>query len=246
MISRLHGWAVLHLPAVLLLLVLGSSCGGSSSAPTPADPPRAVVVVTAVDASGERSGVGGYAYPITIHLREQAGVGATMSAVELSFLRDGAAIGLLTLADAFIVTRRLEPNGTLSSRTIIAADENGGPFATAVQAVVTFTDDKSNTGTASGTGTIAPLPPAPITYRLFGTVLKDADNKALSGATVRVLTAPNANRQVSTGADGQYSLTGLIPGPLTVRFSAEGYESQQTSATLSKDLLLDVKLKRTK
>ncbi len=157
---HLHGWAVLRLVAVLLLLVLGSSCGGSPSSPTPSDPPRAVVVVSAVDASGQRNGVG-YEYPITVHLHEQAGVGATMAALELTFLKDGGAIGRLTLRDAFIVTSRLEPRGTLSSRTIIAADENGGPFATAVQAVVSFTDDKSNTGTASGTGTIAPLGPAP-------------------------------------------------------------------------------------
>ena len=116
------------LPALIVLTL--ANCGGDSpSAPTPApSAAKAVVAVSSIDVTGSRAGAG-YEYRLTVNLREQGGLGATMSALEISFLKDGTAVGRATITDPFTVTR-VGANSALASRRILVTDENGGDFAT--------------------------------------------------------------------------------------------------------------------
>jgi len=62
---------------------------------------------------------------------------------------------------------------------------------------------------------------------LFGTVTDQGDNNAVSGVTVVV-----GRTSVVTGDEGDYILTGLIPGEYDVTFSKPGYRSAEVQVVL--------------
>ncbi|HET8901540.1 MAG TPA: TonB-dependent receptor [Holophagaceae bacterium] len=60
------------------------------------------------------------------------------------------------------------------------------------------------------------------TGNLTGTVKETGTNKPIAGARV-VVHAPQGDRNTVTGADGAFRFAQLIPGPVTVEVSADGY-----------------------
>jgi len=76
---------------------------------------------------------------------------------------------------------------------------------------------------------------------LRGTVTDAVTDKTLSGVSVTVEENGEVVDSVSTSVSGIYS-TSLIPGTYTLTFSAEGYEPESRTVTLTEDTTLDVQL----
>lgn len=98
---------------------------------------------------------------------------------------------------------------------------------------------------------VTPLPPAPdsppsgvTTVSLSGTV----SNAAASGSTpvaharIDIFSGADSGRSAATDGAGHYEIAGLTSGPLSVRASADGYDSQSRDATLSANVVIDFAL----
>ena len=64
-----------------------------------------------------------------------------------------------------------------------------------------------------------PTPPPGPTTTVTGRVTNSADHNPIAGAAVRI-----GNAVDTTGADGGFELTGVVPGSVTLRCTAPGYE----------------------
>src|SRR2546428_12585790 len=86
--------------AAAMALASCAACGGQrASAPTSTPPPsgatvRAKLEVTSVTVTGESSPAG-YAYRTVVHLKETAGMAATIASIDLKFLSGGATVASL-------------------------------------------------------------------------------------------------------------------------------------------------------
>lgn len=78
---------------------------------------------------------------------------------------------------------------------------------------------------------LAPRPAAAQNASINGFVSDNLGNP-VSAATVRAITGPSAGRQTSTGSNGQYQLTNLVPGSYTFSAIKTGFQTSTRSATL--------------
>ena len=74
---------------------------------------------------------------------------------------------------------------------------------------------------------LIPIPVGSIT----GTVINSENSEAISGATVTV----DTGQSTTTGADGTYTITDVPTGDRLVTASADGFESQTTTATVTEN-----------
>jgi hypothetical protein len=224
--------------AILSLLI--PACGGSSSSPAAAStaPPtlRANVGITSITVSGEARAVG-QAYRVTVHLHESAGTAATIVAVDLTFM-NGAAVILSSHYDQPISdsSNVCPANGSVDTREFVIVDADAShAYAATAQAKVTFTDSSTAVGTATGTAGVPALsapPPPPQTFTLTGVITDMNTHAGIVGASLNVLTGPNAGKTAVTDSTGTYVMLGLVADSFRLRASASDYDPGEQGVTV--------------
>jgi hypothetical protein len=203
-------------------------------------PNRATVVITSMDVTSEAVGATGNSQTIIFHLRETGGVGATIAAVDF-MLGNGSASADTSHINSPMTdsANRLPPYGTADSRRLTANDVTGRfPYPTSVQANVSFSDDKGNTGMASGSTNVPPLP-SPSQATVTGTVTDATYGGVVPNITVKATDAAHAGKVATTNSMGSYSMTGVATGDLTLSASASGYQTSTKTATVTGDTQID-------
>ena len=89
-----------------------------------------------------------------------------------------------------------------------------------------------------------PPPPTAPTWSLTGRLLNDDDNSPLKGGRIEVLDGPDAGRSTQTGDDGTFRIEGLREGQISVRASAQDFESQTRQITLTSNQVAEFELRR--
>jgi len=233
------------LTAILTALLFAAACTKNSpSAPsTPGAATKANVSITSVSVTAAALSTGGYSYRVTVKLRESGGVAATLSALDLTFMRDAA-----TLASSHIdrpisdASNVVAANATVDSREITTTDDDlTHAVANKVVARITFADGAASTSSATASADIAS--PAAAHFTLSGTISDETNARPIAGGTVQVLDGPDAGKSASTDGGGGYSLSGLAGGSMTVRASASGYTAREQSVTVARDATLDLRLR---
>jgi hypothetical protein len=234
------------LSAGITALVAGMSlmtaCGRTTpSQPTPSAKPN--ISIASISAEAEALSSGGYAYRVSLKLRESGGVVAAITSVELAFMRDAVTLASLREERPISDTTNVVPaNATVESREMALADSDlSHPAATSVVAKVSFTDGAAGTNSASGSADIAA--PAPTLYTLAGTVSDESSGRMLLGGTVEIVDGPNAGKTSATDAGGAYSLSGLAGGSFVVRATSHGYDPREQSVMVARDTTLDLRLR---
>ena len=92
-------------------------------------------------------------------------------------------------------------------------------------------------------GATAPSPtPSPAgTVAIRGTVT-DQRGAPLAAATLAVMDGPNIGRAAASNAQGEFALTGLQPGALTMQISATGYAKVIAPIALTTDTTMNFQL----
>jgi Carboxypeptidase regulatory-like domain/Putative binding domain, N-terminal len=230
----------------IMALVAGMSlmtaCGTTSpSQPTPSARPN--ISISSISVGAEALSSGGYAYRVTVKLRESGGVGAAISSVELAFMRDAVTLASLREERPISDTVNEVPaNATVDSREMALADSDlSHPAATSVVAKVSFTDGAAGTNSATGSADIPA--PEPALYTLSGRVSDENSGRMLLGGTVEIVDGPNAGRTSATDAAGIYSLSDLAGGSFVVRATSHGYDPREQSVMVARDTTLDLRLR---
>ncbi len=233
-----HAYAFI---AVLALSLAAACTKNSPSAPAPAAKPN--VSITAVSVTAEALSSGGYSYRVTVKMRESGGVAATLSGLDLTFMRDSTTL-LSSHVDRPIsdASNVVAANATADSREIATTDGDlTHPAANKVIAKVTFADGASSTSSATASADIAT--PAATLFTLSGTISDEGSARMIAGGTVQILDGPDAGKTSGTDAGGAYSISGLTGGSFMVRASASGYAAREQSVTMSRDATVDLRLR---
>jgi carboxypeptidase family protein/all-beta uncharacterized protein len=213
-----------------------SACAKDQSTPTQPTPPttRPNVTIAATLVLGE-SRATGYAYRVIVNLKESAGVAATITGVDLTFVNGSTVIASSHFDKPISDGANVVPaSGTMSTRELTTVDADAThPFATSVQARVTFTDGTAFVSTASATADVPPLSPsAPQTYTLTGVITDASTHAGIGGARLDVLAGANAGKTTTTDGTGAYSLRDLIADSFRLRASATGYSTGEQGVTV--------------
>jgi hypothetical protein len=148
--------------AVILLAVLAPGCGGGNSrTPTTPTPRVASVAVGSLTASTERQENGNLSYVVAFQVRESAGVGTTISSVEIT--ASGGVTGTTTIPGNQLSQARIAASTAAEYRIRLAT--NSAAQATQISVRVAHNDDNNNPGAAVATASVAPAPPAPAAIR---------------------------------------------------------------------------------
>ena len=96
----------------------------------------------------------------------------------------------------------------------------------------------TNTIAVSGTGVVTP------TFTLSGLVTESAPTTStvLAGVRVTFLDGANAGKAATTGADGRYSITGVVTGGFTVTATLAGYTSAVLPVGIDGNTTLNIRL----
>jgi Carboxypeptidase regulatory-like domain len=122
-------------------------------------------------------------------------------------------IGLIALSCGFSVAAQAQSQQSLSSDSRQLAPSKIEPSSTERPAAT-------------------PDPPQQVPGVISGTVV-DQTGASVAGAEVKLTREPpSQNRAVSTAEDGQFSLTGIDPGPFQLTISSPGFATQAFSGTL--------------
>jgi hypothetical protein len=122
-------------------------------------------------------------------------------------------IGLIALSCGFSVAAQAQSQQSLSSDSHQLAPSKIEPSSTERPAAT-------------------PDPPQQVPGVISGTVV-DQTGASVAGAEVKLTREPpSQNRAVSTAEDGQFSLTGIDPGPFQLTISSAGFATQTFSGTL--------------
>ena len=98
----------------------------------------------------------------------------------------------------------------------------------------------------SGGNPAAPAPPSPSPTRwtLSGTITESGGQTPVAGARVTIADGANASRTTVADDTGRYRLESLEGGTFGLRTTAEGFDTDARSVTLTGDLTLDIGLRR--
>jgi uncharacterized membrane protein len=109
-----------------------------------------------------------------------------------------------------------------TGNAVVIAQADG--YVTATQSATVNTDA---TTTVDFSLTAVPNP-APNKGTIRGTVVSDADGKAIEGATVQL-----GDRSAQTDANGEFTIENVDPDQATLHVSATGYESEDDTVTVA-------------
>ncbi|HVT46290.1 MAG TPA: choice-of-anchor D domain-containing protein [Vicinamibacterales bacterium] len=167
-----------------------------------------------------------------------------------------ATLHIANTGNAALTVTAVQANGSISG--VVHAEVTGGAIAAGASRDVTVTfapaaaqaysgtlvvngDQTSGTNTIaiSGTGVAA-------AFSISGVVNDGTTGPSgrIAGATVSVTDGANNGKSATTDANGQYVMTGLAAGTMTITASAADYSSVDKSVTLSGNLALDFSLTR--
>jgi hypothetical protein len=190
----------------------------------------------------------GYAYRTVVHLLESAGVAATISSVDLTFLTGATAIAFSHHDQPISDTSNVCPaNGTVDTRELMTTDVDAShPYATSVQVKVTFTDRSSAAGTASGSADVPSTgsPPPSQAYTLRGIISDGSTGRGIDGARLDVLTGSNAGKTSLTDNTGAYAIDGLVADSFRLRAMAAGYDPGEQGVSIPANPRADFTLQR--
>jgi hypothetical protein len=138
-------------------------------------------------------------------------------------------------------------SGNLSSGTVSAGASQAVTVTFAPVAAQTYTGtitvngdhrSGSNTMTISGTGVAVP------TFTLSGQVTEapPTTSTVLSGVRVAFLDGANAGKSATTGADGRYSIAGVVNGGYTVTATLNGYTTLSLPVGIDGNTTLNFRL----
>ena len=233
--------------AATLFAAVAVGCTSSSSAPSaPSPSTRPAVVIASMSVVGT-STAHGFEYQTVVHLKETAGITATVVSVDLSFIANGTALVSshhdLPISDSANVC---PASGTISTRPLTTTDTaSSHGYATTVRATVTYTDRTAYAGSATGSADVPPLtPPLPQVYSLTGVITDDTNHAGISGAKVEAINGSNAGNATATDATGAYVLNNLVADTFRLRASANGYSIGEQNVTIPANTRADFQLQR--
>jgi hypothetical protein len=233
---------------LVVAIPLAAGCSKNSTPPPTSPTTRATVGIAAISVVGERASAGGYTYRVVLHLRESAGVAATISAVDLAFTNGANPVMSSHHEQTIPTTANVVPsNGAADTRELVTTDTNAaGPYATSVLAKVTYTGGTSGEATVNGSAAVPALsePPPPVTYTLRGIITDQETGRGIEGARVEALNGANAGKATLTDNAGAYALTGLLAENFRMRASAVGYDQGEQNVTVPDITRADLALRR--
>jgi hypothetical protein len=83
------------------------------------------------------------------------------------------------------------------------------------------------------------------TWTLSGRVTDSSSGRPIAGATVRVLDGPNAGRNATTDADGNFSMANLSQSGFTITICADRYDCFSRGVTLTSTQQVEIRLTAT-
>jgi hypothetical protein len=246
MIAKTTVGAAVVLPSLLL-----AGCGEHApTAPAQVSSPpatnRAHLEVTSLDVTGE-SWTTGNAYHVVAHLRETAGIAATITSIELKFLSDGTTVASSRSEQPISDASNVCPaNGTVDTKDLLTVDtDSAHPYATSVQVVLTYAATSSATATADAS---APVPPGatapPLTYSLRGLIRDESTRAGIASARVDVISGSNSGKTTLTDGSGAYVLNDLASGSFRLRASANGFDAGEQGVTVPANPQADFLLRK--
>jgi len=216
-----------------VLVAVAIGCGGgsssSSSSGTPTSPAvaKASLAVTSLTVQGVRT-LTGYQYTVAIAVKESGGVALTVSSADFTLTAGGASIGAVQIDNAF--ASKVAATGSATSRSITISDDVvGHPYATKIDARLSFADDNSNAGSTTSSVDIPALPAVPTVsvLSLDRTSMTVGQSALLSWSVTNALSveidngigavAASGSRSVSPAANTTYQLTATNGGGSTTR-----------------------------
>lgn len=236
--------------AALALLATLTACGHSSSPSAPSPPSTAPatthanVSITSLSVTGEAR-EGGFAYRVVVHLRESAGVAATVPAVDLIFMNGATQVAAAHFDQPIGNGAVCPANGTADTRDLTAVDTNAShPYATQVQATVTFTDGSSAApSTVTASADVPPLPP-PATFAVTGVITDKDTREPIGGARLEVLNGINAGKSATADRTGTYVLRDLTADSFRLRASADDYDWGEQNISVPANPRADFELRK--
>ena len=233
--------------AATLSAAAAVGCTSSSTAPSTSSPtPRPTVVVASMSVGGA-STTHGFEYQTVVHLKETAGVPATIVSVDLSFIANGTTLVSSHHEQPISDGANVCPaSGTIATRTLTTSDTApSDAYATTVRATVTYTDGTAYAASAVGTADVPPLAVSPPhTYSLTGVITDATTHAGISGARLEAINGANAGNATTTDTTGTYVLTNLVAETFRLRASANGYGTGEQNVTIPENVRADFQLQR--
>ena len=226
-----------HTVFMCLLVTALARCGGSPT--TPSAPGIFILDITSLSVQGSRLSPKGYSYELQVTVQNTGTAAGTVGTLHLTFTGAGEVVlDTRGVNDAFS-GGPLQPGALIESRVVRIDYETSGTmaFAARVHASIIYGVGWSPP-IARRTVDVPALPPP---FELTGKVT-ELRGGALQDARVVIWNGPDAGKETRTDADGNYRLTGLQGGTLTVRASKSGYATFETAVVVSKDVQKDFSL----
>jgi hypothetical protein len=222
---------VKRLLVLAALLAAGAACGHDSpAAPTaPSTPAETRIIALSGNLAFGNVTVGSTA-TATLHVANTGTAALTVTAIQANgsiapVVHADLAGGAIAPGASRDVTVTFAPAAiqAYSGTLVVTGDQTSGTNAIAV----------------SGAGVAA-------AFSISGVVDDGTTGPSgrIAGATVAVTDGVNEGKSVTTDANGQYVMTGLAAGEMTVTASAQDYSSVAKPIALSGDLTLDFSLTR--
>ena len=244
---------VIRRSAALLFIMAVPACssthGPTAPTPTPIGPN---VSITSISVVGESSAGGGYTYRAVVHLREGAGAAATIQSVDLAFVSGTTRI---------VSSRHERPisdganvcpaSGTIATRELTTQDGDAShPYATAMQATVTFSDGAALIASTSASADVPPIagtpppPPPTETFTLTSRITDVTTHAVIAGARLEILGGLNGGMNATTDGTGAYVMHGLVADSFRMRATADGYDPGEQGVTVPAVPRADFELRR--
>src|SRR5207245_1527870 len=96
----------------------------------------------------------------------------------------------------------------------------------------------------NGSTHLAVSQPVPVFYTISGRVTDGTSGGILPNINIQISTGVNAGRSAKTDSTGQYVLSGITAGTMTLSASAVSYETVDRTVTLTADTRVDFVLPR--
>jgi hypothetical protein len=249
-VRRTSGFLAAASSAAALLIGVPLTTGCDRDSPVKATNPAIFpnVSIVSMSVTSETQSSGGRMYRVTVKMRESAGVPANIVAIDLSFASASSVVASSHVDRPISDTSNICPaNSTVDSRELTVKDDDPShAHATTVSVTVMFGDGSSATKAVSASTSVpVSSPPPPQVFTLTGVVSDERTGAPIAAATVQTVGGANGGKSSSTDGNGSFSIPGLTSGSVTIRASANGYDTIDQAVTIAADVKIDLKLRAT-